>query len=264
MEEQPPYLIDTGDDSITVSADTDGSVIDIAVRGPWTDTTGPAVATVVRQCLAERPAGVVVDVTGLDDGGAVSVPVWVKAAEAAGATEPPTRFVLCSSPGTALTTALDRAGLGVHAGAEQARTACGGRFTHVVRQRLECSPFSASLARNLVGGACHKWSLPALLHPGRAVMSELVSNAVEHARTDMAVSVSRRGDLLHLSVWDQDPTLPRIRALAPVRDGEPLDERGQGLRVVHADSVAWGAIPTAGGKLVWATVRDRNGRSRAW
>jgi hypothetical protein len=261
MGEHPPYLITLADDSISISAGTDGSVIDISLRGPWTDATATAAATVVRQCLAERPAGLVVDVTGLEDDGAASVPVWVAAHAAAG---PATRFVLCSTPGTPLTAALDRAGIEAHAGADRARSACGGQLTHVVRQRLECSPFSASLARNLVGGACHEWRMPALLHPGRAVMSELVSNAVEHARTDMAVAVSRRGDLLHLSVWDQDPTLPRIRALAPIRDGEPLDERGQGLRVVHADSVAWGAIPTAGGKLVWATVRDRGGRSRAW
>ncbi|MEV4639370.1 hypothetical protein AB0J80_18660 [Actinoplanes sp. NPDC049548] len=44
----------------------------------------------------------------------------------------------------------------------------------------------------------------------------------------------------------------------------PLDERGCGLRVVHTDSTAWGAMPIAGGKVVWATVRDRAGRPRPW
>jgi hypothetical protein len=43
-----------------------------------------------------------------------------------------------------------------------------------------------------------------------------------------------------------------------VRRGRPLDDRGHGLRVVTALTVAWGSLPTATGKLVWATLMPAN------
>jgi hypothetical protein len=36
-----------------------------------------------------------------------------------------------------------------------------------------------------------------------------------------------------------------------------LSERGRGLRLVHFGAAAWGAMPTRGGKVVWATVCPR-------
>jgi hypothetical protein len=33
-----------------------------------------------------------------------------------------------------------------------------------------------------------------------------------------------------------------------------LDEQGWGLQMVHAVTVAWGVMPTRGGKVVWATL----------
>ena len=121
---------------------------------------------------------------------------------------------------------------------------------------------SPSAARNLVADVCHAWQLLPLLHAGRAVVSELVANAVEHARTDLTLTVSLRGCGLHLAVRDGSPILPRRRELARPVPGRPLDERGHGLRVVEAESTAWGAMPVAGGKVVWAVVRRRASRSR--
>ncbi|HEX8630242.1 MAG TPA: ATP-binding protein [Catenuloplanes sp.] len=120
---------------------------------------------------------------------------------------------------------------------------------------LPPEPEAASLARALVADACHAWGLPRLLYPARLVMSELALNAVEHAGTDLVVTVERRGAALHLAVADGVATLPRLREPGRPRGGAPLDDRGRGLRTVQATASAWGATPTAAGKVVWAVVR---------
>jgi hypothetical protein len=120
---------------------------------------------------------------------------------------------------------------------------------------LAPEPEAASLAGALVADACLAWRLPGLLHPARRVLSELVRNAVEHAGTEIRVTLTRRGDGLCLAVGDGDRRLPRLRRPAPPKRGRPLDERGCGLRVVQAAATGWGAAPTTDGKVVWALLR---------
>ncbi|GAA2517416.1 ATP-binding protein [Winogradskya humida] len=270
MEEEPPYLFDLHDSEVAVTTDIDGAVIDICVSGPWQRSVGVTVHQAIQKCLAECPAGIVIDLGRIDDPGAESVATWVAAAQMADATDPPTQIALCMPPGTPLGERLLRVGskrfLAIFETPAQARIAIAARrvLADVIRLRLPPSLQSVSVARNLVGGACHEWTMPRLLMPGRAVMSELVANAVEHARTEMDISVSRRGFGLHIAVRDRDPKLPYIRRPAPVLAGRPLDERGRGLQVVHADSMAWGAMRTTGGKMVWATIRERRGSGRRW
>lgn len=120
--------------------------------------------------------------------------------------------------------------------------------------RLPPEPESPALARNLVGTACRAWDLPHLLHPARLVMSELVTNAVEHAGSEITIVVSYRDGGLHLAVCDAEPRLPRLLDLPRPRPGEPLDERGRGLRTVRATATTWAATPTPTGKTVWATL----------
>ncbi|WP_067496843.1 ATP-binding protein [Actinoplanes sp. TFC3] len=258
MEEEPPYLFDSRDTSVRVTTDDDGAVIDIVVRGPWTAALAATLPAMIRQCLAECPSGITVDLAELDDPQGQSAPTWLALARDA----EPTRLAVCLPPHSILRDHIENAFPTVAAARDSLVDCPPG--TAPIRLSLPPAPESSSAARNLVGEACHQWQLPSLLHPGRAVMSELVGNAIEHARTPMEVSVSRRGTGLHLAVRDHDPALPHVRALAPVIAGRPLDERGHGLLVVDADSVAWGAMRTVGGKVVWATIRDRGGSPRRW
>ena len=105
--------------------------------------------------------------------------------------------------------------------------------------------------------ACAAWRLPAVLYPARLVMSELAANGVEHSGGPIGVVVARRGPALHLVVADRDPRLPHVIELAEAPPTRLWETRGQGLRTVRAAAAAWGALPTAEGKLVWATVRPR-------
>jgi two-component sensor histidine kinase len=91
-------------------------------------------------------------------------------------------------------------------------------------------------------------------------MLELVTNAVEHAGTDMLVTVTRREQGLHLVVRDGNLVLPRRLPVAPGLTSARSDQRGQGLQVVEALARAWGARLTndGTGKIVWATVLSRH------
>jgi hypothetical protein len=98
------------------------------------------------------------------------------------------------------------------------------------------------------------------VHPARLMMLELVTKAVEHASTDMLVTVAHRGDGLHHVADDSTVSLPRRPPVAPDPVCARSDERGQGAQVVEALARGWGARPTndGTGKIVWATVLSRH------
>ena len=77
------------------------------------------------------------------------------------------------------------------------------------------------------------------------LVTELVSNAVEHGGGAAVVDAFLDHDRLRVSVGDEDPRLP---AVGPA-DVEA--ERGRGLLLVDALSSRWGASPQAPGKTVW-------------
>ena len=84
------------------------------------------------------------------------------------------------------------------------------------------------------------------------IATELVSNAVQHARAPMDFAVVLRERYLHLAVSDGDASPPRRRTIASEHA-----ERGRGLQVVDGLAGSWGCVPTPDGKVVWATVRMR-------
>jgi hypothetical protein len=124
-------------------------------------------------------------------------------------------------------------------------------LTERVQANLPPQPDALTLAGDLINAVCQAWHLPQLRGRAGLIMAELVGNAVRHAGTDIVVVASRRGTGIHLAVNDQDPRLPE----PPPRGVQHPDERGQGLRRVHAAATVWGAMPTETGKVVWALVR---------
>jgi anti-sigma regulatory factor (Ser/Thr protein kinase) len=168
---------------------------------------------------------------------------------------------LCLPPTTALAVRLHRLGakrlLPIYDTVSQARAAVasGLLLTDQLQQRLPPEPTSAKQARLMIADACRAWHLTHLQDPAKLVISELVANAIQHARTDLLVTVSRRGTGLYLAVRDGSPALPRLRPSA-VAGGSP-GGGGRGLRIVQHAAAAWGALPTHDhtGKVVWAALR---------
>ena len=263
MGVSPPYLRDHTEHDVTVSVDAadDAAVSLLTVCGPWDARLRSRASVTLRRCFTEHPDGLIVDLSGLLDPHSESASIWTTAQHVAAGLEPPVHFALCVPPDLPLADRMQALGAGrflpVYAKVRQARVALAGRIpgAEQVSVTLAPDPDAPSVARNLIGDACLQWGLAPLLHPSRLVMSELVTNAVEHAGTEIRVVVTRRGAGLHLAVGDGDPRPPRMIRLTRPRPDLPLDERGRGLRTVHGTAALWGSVPTEGGKVVWATIR---------
>jgi anti-sigma regulatory factor (Ser/Thr protein kinase) len=120
-----------------------------------------------------------------------------------------------------------------------------------LRERLMLGPVptAARAGREFVREVCGRWGLERLDDPATLLASELVTNAVLHARTALELRVELRRSRLQLAVTDQDPDLTRVQA---ARDGTG---RGLGLLVVDRVATAWGVRhDKAGGKVVWCTL----------
>jgi hypothetical protein len=103
------------------------------------------------------------------------------------------------------------------------------------------------LARRFVSETLEAWGRPELVADAVVISSELVTNAVLHAGTAYALTISRRSDgAIRLAVRDEHPVPPRARRAA-VNGGS-----GRGLSLVAAISSSWGADVVDGGKIVWA------------
>ncbi|MFD4636046.1 ATP-binding protein [Lentzea sp. NPDC058436] len=114
---------------------------------------------------------------------------------------------------------------------------------------------AALIARNAVRDVCEEWELPHLVRDALLVVTELVDNAIRHARTECVLRVELRQSRLTLAVTDgsaEPPVLTASRTDVPGR---------RGLEVVDELSRAWGVMPSfGGGKVVWAVLALRPNR----
>lgn len=111
-------------------------------------------------------------------------------------------------------------------------------------------PESAAAARRLVITVLEVWRLGELAEAAALVVTELVSNATEHARGDViGVTITRSAERrVRIAVADK-------AHVEPIRhDVNSGDERGRGLALIDAVSVARGADLMPWGKRVWADL----------
>ena len=103
---------------------------------------------------------------------------------------------------------------------------------------------SSALARNFVAGVLAPHGCD--LETARLLASELATNAMRHAGTDFAITVTVEGGVAWVGVSDDNDDLPEIRADAP---SESVS--GRGLRLVDALARSWGVTRAPAGKTVW-------------
>jgi anti-sigma regulatory factor (Ser/Thr protein kinase) len=82
--------------------------------------------------------------------------------------------------------------------------------------------------------------------PSLLALTELMTNAIEHACAPLQVTLGLGRDFVRVAVQDSAPEPPRAR---PREDG-----RGCGLELVKGVAVRHGWIPDPHGKVVWADV----------
>ncbi|WP_328691365.1 ATP-binding protein [Streptomyces caniferus] len=114
-------------------------------------------------------------------------------------------------------------------------------------------PESAGTARLLVRVALAAWNLDDLAEDGALIVSELVSNAVQHARRDSIRVVVERTALRTVRVAVADFSRARPVPRAPGDGGED----GRGLILLAALAADWGTDERRWGKVVWADLEGR-------
>lgn len=105
-------------------------------------------------------------------------------------------------------------------------------------------------ARHAVARFLARADLPQLIDDAQLLVSELVTNAVRHARGPIAVHAHVRDGFLHLEVGDADPDL-----LPERREAQPEEESGRGIDLVDKLAARWGWTVTERSKVVWFDLR---------
>jgi anti-sigma regulatory factor (Ser/Thr protein kinase) len=104
-------------------------------------------------------------------------------------------------------------------------------------------------ARQFVDEVLHRWQRDGAIDRLALIASELVTNAVRHARTEITIELSTEEGAVHLEVFDRGGGQPVFL------DSDPEQPGGLGLPIVEALASSWGMRPRDGGKGVWAEVR---------
>jgi len=96
-----------------------------------------------------------------------------------------------------------------------------------------------------VAGALRRWDLEALVVDAQLLTSELVTNSLVHARTDVGITVAVAEGVAEVGVTDRSRRLPEPRS------AQRVDEGGRGLRLVELVAQDWGVVQLPEGKQVW-------------
>jgi anti-sigma regulatory factor (Ser/Thr protein kinase) len=114
---------------------------------------------------------------------------------------------------------------------------------------------SAVVARRLLSSVTGAWGIcDDVRQDGALAVSELVTNAVLHAGTQVRVEIRRLGTGVRIEVEDGNPNLPVVDAARPEDLLANRSMTGRGLALVAATCDRWGSEPRGGGKVTWAEL----------
>lgn len=249
------------------------AVVDL--YGTFDDSSAVSGLISLRERLADQPMALVLDVSHLSIAGDAAVGALLKLAEDSakwpgarialcGAT-PPVRALLANTPAPKPRSGGEPPAGGQRSGEPDSVGALDlyDRVDDAVRDalrlpvpprhsvRLPSDRHAPEQARITVDRSCAEWGVSRLSKLAQVIVSELVTNAVVHARTPMELTVRLVGTVLHLAVRDGDP-----RLLVDPGGGVDADGHGygRGLLIVDSMSDEWGCAPTGEGKVVWARL----------
>jgi CheY-like chemotaxis protein/anti-sigma regulatory factor (Ser/Thr protein kinase) len=124
----------------------------------------------------------------------------------------------------------------------------GGRGGDQLSLDLPRDLTSVGRAREFVAGAFDSWGVTELTDDALIVVSELVTNAVTHARSSCEVRLAVDAAAVRIAVIDRGEGTPDPK---PFSEDQP---HGRGLHIVGALSTAWGVDDVPEGKMVWAEM----------
>jgi serine/threonine-protein kinase RsbW len=111
-------------------------------------------------------------------------------------------------------------------------------------------PESAAVSRQWSRQTMADWRLDEIADVAAQLVSELVTNSIEHAQTAcVRLMLIHAAATLWIDVRDDDTASLPARRLAG-----PYDVRGRGLVIIEAMSARWGVSVTEAGKSVWCEL----------
>lgn len=114
---------------------------------------------------------------------------------------------------------------------------------------------SAGEARAMVRRTLAGWCDEELLDDIALCVSELVTNAVVHARSEPRILVHVRPSVIHVEISDDSDVMP------VVKNADPHDTSGRGMAILGGLSDRWGSRRRSGaGKTVWFDITRDAGR----
>jgi anti-sigma regulatory factor (Ser/Thr protein kinase) len=120
---------------------------------------------------------------------------------------------------------------------------------------LPATARSVTEARRFVIDALTNWRLDSLAETSALLTSEVVTNAVLHARTPMELVVRRLTEGIAVEVTDGSPTLPQPRR------AQTDSTNGRGMALLEQLASTWDVSSNRRGKTVRFTV---TGESDPW
>ena len=133
----------------------------------------------------------------------------------------------------------------------------GASETQKLNVTLPPQPASVAEARQLVRGLLTGTGREDLLDTAVLLVSELVTNALLHAATDIGVSATLDGEGLHVGVSDGSRHLPSRREYGPTSG------TGRGLLMLESMVDEWGVTQRRDGKTVWFLLSASEGHAPA-
>jgi anti-sigma regulatory factor (Ser/Thr protein kinase) len=216
------------------------------VRGLLSLRTAPDLRDVLLKAAAEQPRGLVCDLSEAAATREGLTVLHVVADQVADWPSSPIAVVACAP---VVLDQLDRLGLHHRMPVVTDLSQAAAALRHSPRLLLASTQLRPTVdapaaARAFVAAALTRWQADGIVEGARWVVSELVTNAVVHARTDMTVRVSLAGRRVGLSVADRGKT-----------GTVHLDKDAWGLRVVQQLARTWGVLPRLGdGSVVWVVL----------
>ncbi|MYX95978.1 SpoIIE family protein phosphatase [Streptomyces sp. SID486] len=126
------------------------------------------------------------------------------------------------------------------------------RINHIHFHRHDLNAVSS--ARQFIADSLHTWGLDDLIDDTRLLTSEIVTNALIHADSDVDVRLREYPDHLRLEVHDTDPTPAIPTPITLTLDTNQHAEHGRGLLIVDALATQWGNTPSGRGKTIWVDI----------
>jgi anti-sigma regulatory factor (Ser/Thr protein kinase) len=121
------------------------------------------------------------------------------------------------------------------------RSLHAGRTT---RWNLPTDPAVVRDARALATGQLASWGLESLISTTELIVSELVTNAIQHGAGPIILRLILHQQLT-CEVWDAGSCVPRLR------HARTMDEHGRGLFIIAQLSQRWGTRYTTDNNVVW-------------